>query len=489
MFKTIRTRLIFSHFLVILIAMGASGVLLLSFLENYFLKLTEDNLAAQAAITIQTLIPDAAVPPEQEQNLATITNQMTNTIPQQNFYVQTDTLTPSALGLVALSDTTLQLGAQLNTRIRVVSPDGDLLLDSSALTDGLSSDELTFSQTAHTGEYVVRVANGQTMDLAMPVWVDGIQTATVLLSQPLTELNTVLATLRGGWLLTLGVVGVLAGGLGLLLAQVITTPLRQLTAAVNRVAEGDYSLQVSARSDDELGRLGRTFNEMTRRLQAARQMQTHFVADVSHELRTPLTALKGVIETLRDGAVDDLEVRDSFLATLETETHRLIRLVNDLLTLTRADSEALGLKRQAFDLAALVESCVWQFRGTGREMIVRPDSRPLMVEADADRVRQVVVNLLDNALKYSKTCVEITLGRDESGGAAVRIHDHGMGIPAADLPHIGRRFYRTDRARSRSQGGSGLGIAIAQALVEAHGGGLWIESKEGIGTTACFRLP
>lgn len=489
MFKTIRTRLIFSHFLVILIAMGASGVLLLSFLEQYFLRLTEDNLAAQAAITIQTLIPDAAVPAEQTQNVDALTNQMNNTLPQQNLYVQSENISPVANGLIARSDATLQLGAQLTTRIRILDTDGGLLVDSQNLADGLFLDELDFTRTAAGQDYVVRISPYQTMDLAMPVWVDGEQAGMVLLSQPLTELHTVLTALRGGWLLTLGVVSILAGGLGLFLAQIITNPLRQLTAAVSAVAEGHYSQQVTARSDDELGLLGRTFNDMTRRLQAARQVQTQFVANVSHELRTPLTAIKGMVETLRDGAVDDLEVRDGFLETLEQETNRLIRLVNDLLTLTRADSEALGLKRHAFDLVLLVDSCIRPFRATGREITMRSEAHPMMVEADSDRVRQVVVNLLDNALKYSKDCVEVILESDSIGGLRVKIHDRGIGIPAADLPNIGRRFYRTDRARSRSQGGSGLGIAIAQTLVEAHGGKLWIESQEGIGTSAYFQLP
>lgn len=487
MFKTIRARLIFSHFLVIVVAMGAAGVFLLSFLEGYFLELTEANLAAQAVITIQTLQPDAAVPSTPTEELPVITNQMTNALPQQNFYVQTDNLAPAESGLVALSDTTVQLGAQLNTRIRWIDPSGEVLLDSAQADGEWMPADWLFAQSAPVESYAVRVERG-VMDIAMPVWVDGVWAGTAMLSQPLTELQAVIVTLQGGWLLVLGVVGAMAGGLGLVLAQIITRPLRQLTAAVGAVADGDFSSQVVAHSDDELGRLGRTFNEMTRRLQAARHVQTQFVADVSHELRTPLTALKGVIETLRDGAVDDLEVRDDFLETLEAETNRLIRLVNDLLTLTRADSEALSLKRQSFDLVALVESCVRPLRAGGRDITVRAEVHPLMVEADADRVRQVVMNLSDNALKYSTGCVDIVLGRLSDGAAEVQIHDRGIGIPAAELPHIGRRFYRADRARSRAQGGSGLGVAIAQALVEAHGGALWIESREGVGTSAYFRL-
>ncbi len=490
MFRTIRSRLIFSHFLVILIAMGASGFLLLSFLEHYFLQVTEDNLAAQASITIQTLIPNASLPADQTQNLADVNaSQVMNALPQQNIYVQSENTQPVSADLSHLANASLQIGTQLNTRIRILNPQNALLLDSRNQGEALTLDEQIFINGDFDGDYAVRVNADNTMDLVMPIWVDSGQAGVVLLSQSLNDVSTVLGALRGGWIFSTTTVGLLASVIGLLLSQVITNPLRQLTVAVGAVAAGNYSQQVITRSDDELGRLGRTFNDMTRRLGAAKQMQTNFVANVSHELRTPLTSIKGMVETLRDGAVDDLDVRDSFLATLESETNRMIRLVNDLLTLSRADSEALGLRHQSFDLSALVESSIEQMRSHGREIVLKSQKRPLMVTADADRVRQVLVNLLDNALKYSKDCVEVYLGADKLKGVQVRISDRGIGIPSSDLPSIGQRFYRTDRARSRSQGGSGLGIAIAQALVEAHGGSLWIESKEGEGTSACFTIP
>jgi two-component system phosphate regulon sensor histidine kinase PhoR len=234
---------------------------------------------------------------------------------------------------------------------------------------------------------------------------------------------------------------------------------------------------------------------MTTRLRAARQMQINFVADVSHELRTPLTSIKGMVETLRDGAIDDPEVRDRFLETAENETDRLIRLVNDLLLLSRVDSEALNLQRQSRDLVQLVQATVERMRPQAevRELVLRVEavsSMPL-VWVDADRIQQVLVILLDNAIKYSRPqgTVAIKVAARPDHSTQVQVCDEGIGIPADDLPRIGQRFYRADKARSRAAGGSGLGLAIAQALVQAHGGRLWLESREGEGTVVSFTLP
>jgi signal transduction histidine kinase len=234
---------------------------------------------------------------------------------------------------------------------------------------------------------------------------------------------------------------------------------------------------------------------MTSRLQAARQMQVDFVADVSHELRTPLTSIKGTIETLREGAVNDLEVRDRFLETVEVETDRLIRLVNDLLVLSRADSAALNLSRKPADMGRLVQALAdrlaEQAQAAMRDLKIKVSIDPEAPQAwaDADRIEQVLLNLMDNAVKYSRPQGTITLrvSTAEDNKVLVEVQDEGIGIPASELPRLGQRFYRADKARAR--GGHGLGLAIAQSLIQAHGGELWLESEEGVGTTAGFTLP
>ncbi|MBI1877110.1 MAG: HAMP domain-containing protein [Chloroflexi bacterium] len=501
--SSIRVRLTLSHLTVIVLAMGLSGFLLLSFLERYFLQAMEDSLIAQARITAQALVPGARVsgPSVDVQAPAY------NAVQQQqvgNLTVETRNLAPTPLDpsfdLGYLVDASFQLSTQLDTRIRILDTQGLVQVDSQPAGRGadLRSDPLVTQ--ALTGQYASRTDPPElgaeaAMHLALPVQLDNRVVGVVYLSQALRDVIAVLRDLRTRWLLSTAIALVLSGGVGFLLSRAIANPLHRLTAAAGAVAEGQLDQQVPVGSRDELGRLSQAFNEMTARLRAARQMQTDIVANVSHELRTPLTSIKGLVETLRDGAVDDLQVRDSFLETIEHETDHLIRLVNDLLLLSRADSEALNLRPEPLDLAQLVQKTVHSLtpQAEARGLAISVEMNPAcsLVWADPDRLRQVLVNLLDNAIKYSRPDNAITLKVDCVAGqrVQVQIKDTGIGVPVEELARLGQRFYRVDKARSRSEGGSGLGLAIAQALVKAHGGQFWIESQEEQGTTVTFTLP
>ena len=501
MFSSLRVRLVFSHLTVIILAMGLSGFLLLSFLERYFLQSTEDSLMAQARITAQTLIPGAMTAGPTVESQAPLNN----AIQQQQVYnlsLQTANLflpsgNPSA-DLSYLTNASLQLGAQLDTRIRILDAQGKVIVDSHGTDAGTDRRADPLVAQALSGQHASRVddtTDGSTMAVALPAFVNRQLIGVVYVSQPLRDVLAVLQDLRIRWALSTAIALLLSGAVSLMLSRAITQPVRSLTAAAEAVAQGRFDRQVPVRSHDELGRLGRTFNDMTARLQAARQMQIDFVANVSHELRTPLTSVKGTLETLRGGAIDDLEVRDRFLETIENETDRLIRLVNDLLLLSRADSEALNLRRERVDLNELVRATVERLapQATARDLtvqVVASTDAPL-AWADAGQVGQVLVNLLDNAIKYSRPgrSVTVSVSRTPEQFARVQVRDEGIGIPAEHLPHIGQRFYRADRARSRTQGGNGLGLAIARSLVQAHGGQLWLESQEDVGTLVSFTLP
>jgi two-component system phosphate regulon sensor histidine kinase PhoR len=228
------------------------------------------------------------------------------------------------------------------------------------------------------------------------------------------------------------------------------------------------------------------------------RLRTNFVADVSHELRTPLTAIRGFVETLQDGAADDPTVRDRFLDTIAIEADRLIRLTNDLLLLTRADAGRLELRTTIVDLVASARDAIAQLeaRATEKQITLRltselPDT-PIPILADADRIHQVLVNLLDNALKFTPIGGRITVSLDDTGERVTcKITDTGPGIPLTEIPHLFERFYRGDRSRAREEGqsGAGLGLSIARAVIEAHGGHIWIESPPGQGTIVTFTLP
>jgi len=489
----IRVRLTLSHLLVIIIAMGLSGFLLLSFLERYFLQAAEDSLMAQARITAQTLLPGAtlAEPPAGQLEASEPASNVLQQRQLNNLSVETWDWSSADY-----SQASLQLSADLTTHIRVLDERGVVLVDSWRQAGGMNLQSDPLVAQALSGSVVSTVEPDGDMVLVLPAMQDGELLGLVYLSQPMDDVAAVLHDLRNSWLLSTGIALLLSGLLGLFLSGAIARPVRQLTEAAGAVAQGEFDQQVPIRSRDELGRLSQAFNDMTTRLRAARQMQVDFVANVSHELRTPLTAVKGTVETLRDGAVDDPEVRDRFLATVESETDRLIRLVNDLLSLSRADSAALNLQLGELDLAELLPQTIEKLlpkaaqREVKIEITIEPDCPA--VWADRDRVEQVLLNLLDNAIKYSRPGQTVTASatNDPSGSkVTVEIRDEGAGIPSAELPFIGQRFYRADKARSRSQGGSGLGLAIAQALLQAHGSELVLESQESQGTSASFALP
>lgn len=493
---SIRTRLTLSYLAVIVIAMSLSGFLLLSFLQQYFLQAAEDSLVAQAQITAQALVPGAlaAGPPVEPVSPAY------NAIQQQqlgNLALQAQNVAPpsgglplDSAGLAHLADASFQLSTQLDTRIRILNLQGQVLVDSDPARQGANLQADPLVTQALSGQYASRT-DPEAISVALPVLVGGRSIGVVYLSQPLHDVAVVLNDLRQRWLLSTLIALLLSGATGLLLSGAIARPLARLTEAAGAVARGRLDQRVPVTSKDELGRLSQTFNDMTTRLQAARQMQLDIVANVSHELRTPLTGLKGLVETLREGAVDDREARDSFLEMMENDTDRLIRLVNDLLFLSRLDAEALVLNRETVDLAELAEAAADRLRplaaAAGLSLVVEAPSPAPTVWADPDRLEQVLLNLLDNAIKYSRPGGRVTV--TASGQPPqLRVADQGIGIPAADLARVGQRFYRADKARSRAHGGSGLGLAIASALVEAHGGQLQLESEEGQGTTVTVTL-
>jgi two-component system sensor histidine kinase VicK len=222
-------------------------------------------------------------------------------------------------------------------------------------------------------------------------------------------------------------------------------------------------------------------------------MRKEFVANVSHELRTPLTTVKSYIETLLDGAAEDPSTRERFLAVVSSETDRMVRLVRDLLHLSHLDQRTASLDIQPVDLAILAEETLAKLQGPCERKqlkLVRawPGDLP-RAAADRDKIQQVLLNILANAIEFTPSGGQISVGIADDGGLLrVRVADTGIGIPREDLPRIFERFYRVDKARSRELGGTGLGLAIAKQIVEAHGGEISIESEFGAGTEVSFTL-
>jgi two-component system phosphate regulon sensor histidine kinase PhoR len=229
-------------------------------------------------------------------------------------------------------------------------------------------------------------------------------------------------------------------------------------------------------------------------LRRLERVKTEFVANVSHELRTPLTAIRGYLETLLDGAIDEPANARRFLQVASTHAERLSRLVDDLLQLSNIETGKVALAPEPLGLAELADGLVAMFEDPAARSgvtVAHEVPAPIVVRADRDRLAQILVNLLDNAVKYTPAGGRIRLSARTVASERVEVEvvDTGIGIPSTDLPRLTERFYRVDKARSRELGGTGLGLAIVKHLVQAHGGELYIDSALGQGTTVRFTLP
>ena len=290
-----------------------------------------------------------------------------------------------------------------------------------------------------------------------------------------------------------GIPSILIGVLGLIvLFTVLNTirrivmPLGDIITAAERIERGDYSARVSIREHGprELRALGRAFNSMSGRLERSEAERTRLLADVTHELRTPLTVMQGNVEAFIDGVHQPDEAH---LGSLLEETKVLSRLVDDLRTVSLADAGALALHREPTDVGALVRDTVTSFKARAEAAGVTLKSgtdpmEPLAI--DPVRVREVLTNVLANAIRHSSGGVVSVAAAESDGLIAVSVRDTGSGIPADVLPHIFERFTRADDSP-----GAGLGLAIAKSLVEAHGGTIAATSAPGQGTEVRFTLP
>jgi signal transduction histidine kinase len=275
-----------------------------------------------------------------------------------------------------------------------------------------------------------------------------------------------------------------------LLARGMTSPLREMAAAASAMARGDYGRRVRATSRDEVGALARAFNAMAGELAEVDRMRRDLVANVSHELRTPITALQARLENLVDG----VEAPDpETLRTMLAQTQRLGRLVTQLLDLSRLESGAVPFRREAFRVGDVLEGAARESRlhvpGVGIDVAVDPPS--LTALGDAERIHQVVANLVENAARYSPPGepVEVRARRDGGDRVVVEVADRGPGIPEEDAAHVFERFYRADAARSSAAGGAGLGLSIARWIVDLHGGDIRVEPNQPRGCRVVVHLP
>ncbi len=483
--NTIRTRLSLNTLIVLTLGMALTAVLAWQAVSGLYINTQRDNLLAQAKLLAAAF--QGENPPENAQPYS----QTANTSPG----IHTRLLSDEGAVVIGLplAKVDVQMPfAEQNAIIPAIE-----LIQRPEIASALKGKPDTAIRKvlgSHRVLYAaapVYASNGQISSfvyIATPLPKTGLPENIVLQLISSMVIAVTLATLAGGYL-----------------ARQIADPLEGLALASEAIAGGNLKVTAPTNSKiKEFKRLGHTFNKMTENLRKSDEAKKAFIADVTHELRTPLTVIKGTIETLEDGAIDDMQGRSALLNSMGRETDRVIRLVNELLMLTRADAGSLPLEIRSFDflevvkqrcanlsnLAARKDVKIVSFGETRSDPVIETDYAgitPIMALADPNRISQVLDNLLDNAIRHSPPNSTITVRVIESrDGVECSVIDQGAGIPSEHLPFIFERFYRVDKSRNRKDGGAGLGLAIARALIQAQGGFIYTQSKAEIGTAITF---
>ncbi|UUZ94959.1 HAMP domain-containing histidine kinase [Paenibacillus sp. P25] len=384
--------------------------------------------------------------------------------------------------------TLLMEHAAEDTLVRIIKPDGGVPLQY------VSNERLGAYPVVYRTDYhwaTINETGFRMLFVEVPILEHGKQVGPLELGKALDVVNFLMDVVGTG--LSITTVGVVLFSLmmGYVYTKVMIRPLRQLVETMNTIRSKGSFVQLSpaiTSKKDEFGKLGQTFNEMIVKLQENDYKQKHFVACASHELKTPLTVIESYTSLLQRWGSEDPAIRTEAIDAILSETQRLKSLIQSLLKLAEAE-QAPERERETFDLLKLVRSTAKQLSlAAKREIKVYCGSAEIPISGYPEPMKQLLILLMDNAIKYSRKHVEVIVER-EPNEILLFIKDYGIGIPEEDIPHLFERFYRVDPARNSGTGGSGLGLSIAKPIAELHGGSISITSQVGEGTTVTVHLP
>jgi two-component system phosphate regulon sensor histidine kinase PhoR len=399
-------------------------------------------------------------------------------------------------------------------RLTIIAPDGHVLLDSEADPAHMENHAGRLEvREALQGRIGVAERSSASVGIRFLYIAGPVKAGVARLAVPLSEVEYQVHSLRRALILYTALAFIPGILLAAFFARYYSRRLGAIIDYASTLATGNFSARLEHQGSDELGILGRQLNETGEKLQKMfeelqrehveleklERIRKDFVINVSHELRTPLASIQGYTETLLDGALDDKENNVRFLNIIRQNAERLARLTADLLTLSRLELKTQPLQITNYEVNPLIEECIDTLRPIADkksiELSFRPAPDSARIFCDSEAIHQVMMNLLDNAIKYTPEHGAIVVSAEsvpsEAGGGMMEIgvRDSGQGIPEDDLPRLFERFYRVDKARSRALGGTGLGLAIVKHLVRSMGGDVHVHSVVNEGSTFSFTVP
>ena len=366
---------------------------------------------------------------------------------------------------------------------RILSPEGQILKQT-----GVNADILPAINPTGLAPYYEDITSGTLRMLTTPVMDNEQLVAYIQVAQSTSDLHQTLDRLLA-ILFIAGPLSVLIAGIsGYFLAARALHPIDEMTETARMISAQDLSVRLEVKSNDELGRLGTTFNQMLERIDNSFERERQFTADASHELRTPLAAMQAILSVIQQRDRKPIEYRDA-LKDLDEEVQYLRNLAESLLVLARQDQQSINVN-DCIDLSDLLEDIVESMRPLADEKNLALQlevAKHLQVKGDRDALIRLFINLIDNAFKYTPNgSINISANKIENQ-IYIEVSDSGIGISDEHLPHIFERFYRADT--SRSQRGTGLGLALALQIAQVHGGNISVQSQPGKGSTFCVTLP
>jgi len=477
MSKSLRVKLVFIMLLIIVLLMTVVLVFLIRGVQDFYTA--EFNAQMEFVFTQTKLVSElrlAADEPDavsrMDELLAFFMGELGIDRRTRNFYIL-DGNTGEVLGTSH---------PEQNTRIEITPNIAIALMGGNAYKQGDSRDSFM--------DVAVPIAGGDGAGRFVVYIIDNKQTV--------QSLNAEIFTL----ILEAVLIGfVISVAISLIISKTLLSPIQGMTKAAEAMADGDFSRKIKVESEDEIGLLAKTFNDMAMQIETmleelknAEMLRREFVANVSHELRTPLTNIRSYAETISDDQAIPQETEEEFLRVIINESDRMTKIVQDLLELSRFDSGASVLSFEEFSVENAVRdvyaAIALEARKRGHVLNLELEWKLPNIKGDRAKIEQVLMNIIANALKYTPDGGTIDIYGGRSGSNIwIKIVDTGIGIPAEDLARVFDRFYRVDKARSRESGGTGLGLSIAKEIITKHGGDIEIESKQGIGTSVTLTLP
>lgn len=390
-----------------------------------------------------------------------------------------------------------------DTRIMFITPSGDVILDTNnSSTDKSNEDRILFSINDFDygdlkGKHDILwdfygLFSEPELSVFTPISNSFEIKGYVVINIPESAIvERVYDTFNTNYL-TLAIVLILSSAFLVLYFFQVHRPIKEITRATNEYSKGNLSYHVKPMHNDEIGRLGMSLDYMASQLNESDKFQQKFLSNISHDFRSPLTSIKGYLEAIQDGTIPP-EMLDKYIGIMLFETERLTKLTSNILTLNELDPKSVRLDISTFDLNSIIRHTVETFEGTckkkGIKFNITYANSVQNVKADKGRIQQVIYNLIDNAIKFSKENSYIYITVKEKGEKAqISIKDTGCGIAKEDIDKIWDRFYKSDSSRGRDKKGSGLGLSITKEVIQAHGENIDVVSTVGVGTEFIFTL-